>query len=95
MSDFYQHEGTTYEVDSDMLDKFLADKPGATKINFQDTLPTSRASSSEDTSFGLQMLNSLGLGFAKYAKGYSSLNEGIQLGLIEGSIKLSIMLYTF
>ena len=53
MSDFYQHQGKTYEVDSDMLDKFLADKPGATKINFQDTLPTSRASSSEDTSFEL------------------------------------------
>ena len=53
MSDFYQHEGTTYEVDSNMLDKFLADKPGATKINFQDTLPIPRASSSEDTSFEL------------------------------------------
>ena len=41
------------------------------------------ASSSEDTSLGSQMLNSLGLGFAKFAKGFSSLNEGIQLGLIE------------
>ena len=47
MSDFYQHEGTTYEVDSNMLDKFLADKPGATKIDFQDTPPTFRKNKSE------------------------------------------------